>query len=378
MKLNAGPILLMLFGSISITAADTILLKNGNTLDGIILNETPTEITLDVGVGSVTVKRSQIATIQKAGTQDESRLQDDWQRRYFSHEKYVPPGLENVASEFRALESQRNAAMTSLAHLHASTSNDKVMEDELLQLKKESADCMRQLPPEIFSSNTEHKVGIDNYNKLIVRHNALQARMEVVNHELAQARLANDRSRKQISSYLQALYGFQGVFAARLDQYRKAGGTKQEDVFFTEMKKHLESYSSEIRETDVPFEVDGRHMIVSARINNRVTARLLVDTGASLVQISESLARKLGLAVSNMPRGTVTLADGRKISVKLVMLDSVQVAGAQADRMAAVISASAPSPGVDGLLGMNFLQEFDVRLDGSNNKLIFKRFDPQQ
>ena len=187
----------------------------------------------------------------------------------------------------------------------------------------------------------------------------------------------DDNCRKQIAAYLQALLNFQAIFAARYDQHRKTGGTKQEDVFFTEMARRVDAYSTEIREIDVPFETDGPHAIVTARINNRVDARLLLDTGATLVQISEALARRLNLQLPDEPKLKVTLADGSEARVKPVVLDSIQVADARAERVGGIVSPSEPSPGVDGLLGMSFLQEFDVRLDGAGHKLILKRFDPK-
>ena len=378
MKLNARQFLLVLLLSSSFAAADTITMKNGNSMDGIILKETPTQVTLGLGVGSVTIKRSQIATIRKTDAQGESQIKDDWQQHYFAHEKYVPKGLESVAAEFRTIDSQRNAAMENLAYLRSPTAGQKPLQDELRRLQQESVDCMRRLPPKLPPADAEHAAEIENYNALISRHNALQARMEIVNDALAQKYVTDDNCRKQISSYLQALLNFQAVFEARYDQHRKTGGTKQEDVFFTEMAKRVNAYSTEIRETDVPFETDGRHAIVTARINNQVDARLLLDTGATLVQISEALARRLNLQLPDEPKVKVMLADGREAEVKPVMFDSVQVADARAERVAGIVSASELSPGVDGLLGMSFLQEFDVRLDGASNKLILKRFDPKQ
>ena len=105
-------------------------------------------------------------------------------------------------------------------------------------------------------------------------------------------------------------------------------------------------------------------------------ARLLLDTGATVVQISQSLAGRLNMDLTRNPLVKVTLADGREAEVKAVMLDSVQVADARAEQVAGIVSPTELSNGVDGLLGMSFLQQFDVHLDGSSNKLILKRFDP--
>ena len=376
--LNSLPVFLLILLLPSLAEADTIVMKNGNTMDGIILKETPTEITLSLGVGTVTLRRSQIASIRKSDAQGASELKDDWQQHYFAHEKYVPKGLEGLASGFRSLESQRNAAFDELERLRSPTSGPKSLQDEMERLRQESVDCMRRLPPKIPPSDGKHNAEIESYNALIERHNALRARMEVLHDEIVKAYAADDKRRKHIAAYLQILLNFQAMFEARIDHYRKNGGTKQEGVFFTEMAKRMNAYSHEIKETDVPFEAADRHAIITARINNRVDARLLLDTGASVVQISQALAQKLNLDLTDKPMVKVTLADGRESEVKAVMLDSVQVADALAEGVAGIVSPSELSHGVDGLLGMSFLQGFDVRLDGFSNKLILKRFDPKQ
>jgi clan AA aspartic protease (TIGR02281 family) len=282
-----------------------------------------------------------------------------------------------VAAEYRSIDTQRYTAMENLARLRSPTTGRKALQDELRRLQQESADCMRRLPPNLPPAGAEHATEIENYNALVGRHNTLQARMEIVNDTLMKKYAVDDNCRKQIAAYLQALLNFQTTFAARYDQHRKTGGTKQEDLFFTELARRVGAYSTEIRETDVPFETDGPHAIVTARINNQVDARLLLDTGATLVQISETLARRLNLQLPDEPKLKVTLADGSEVRVKPVVLDSIQVADARAERVGGIVSPSEPSPGVDGLLGMSFLQEFDVRLDGACNKLILKRFDPK-
>lgn len=375
MKLNARQYLLALLLFSPLAPADTITMKNGNSMDGIILKETPTEVTLGVGVGSVTIKRSQITAIRKTDAQG---VKDAWQQHYFAHEKYVPKGLESVAADFRTIDSQRHAAMKTLAYLRSPAAGQKPLRDELQRLQQESVDCMRRLPPEIPPADSEHAAEIESYNALIARHNALGGRIEIVNNELMQKQEKDDNCRKQISSYLQSLFDFQTVFEARYDQHRKDGGTKQEDVFFTEMAKRVSAYSTEINETDVPYEKDGRHAIITVRLNDQVNARLLLDTGATMVQISRAVAQKLNLQLPDESKLKVILADGREAEVKSVIFDSVQVADARAERVPGIVSASGLSPGVDGLLGMSFLKEFDVHLDGSSSKLILKRFDPKQ
>jgi aspartyl protease family protein len=97
------------------------------------------------------------------------------------------------------------------------------------------------------------------------------------------------------------------------------------------------------------------HYSAEALINGE-RVRVLVDTGATGVAISQHVADRLGL-VSNEAITTHT-ANGNAVSY-LVRLKTVQLGGVVANDVAATIS-----PGLDGdaLLGMSFLGRMDVRL----------------
>lgn len=89
---------------------------------------------------------------------------------------------------------------------------------------------------------------------------------------------------------------------------------------------------------------------------NGAKVRVLVDTGATGVAISQSLAESLGLK-SNVAVRTST-ANGETVSY-MVRLDEVRLGGIVAKDVSATIA-----PGLDGdaLLGMSFLARMDIRL----------------
>jgi aspartyl protease family protein len=97
------------------------------------------------------------------------------------------------------------------------------------------------------------------------------------------------------------------------------------------------------------------HYSAEALINGE-RVRVLVDTGATGVAISQHVADRLGL-VSTDAINTHT-ANGNAVSY-LVRLKSVQLGGIVANDVAATIT-----PGLEGdvLLGMSFLGRMDVRL----------------
>lgn len=100
--------------------------------------------------------------------------------------------------------------------------------------------------------------------------------------------------------------------------------------------------------------LDG-HYRTEALINGK-KVNVLVDTGATGVAISQSVADRLKLKSINAIR--TNTANGDSIGY-MVRLESVQIGGVRADNVAAMIT-----PGLDGdvLLGMSFLGRMDVRL----------------
>lgn len=114
---------------------------------------------------------------------------------------------------------------------------------------------------------------------------------------------------------------------------------------------------------------------VKAMLNNSVEASLTLDTGASLVVINEDLARKLNYDPDLMrDEITLVLADGRNIKAKSFKLRSVKVEDAEAVNVeAAVLTNNQREEGVDGLLGMSFLNKFDFQVNQREKKLILHK-----
>jgi len=111
----------------------------------------------------------------------------------------------------------------------------------------------------------------------------------------------------------------------------------------------------------IPFVREGTLMRVEARLNDAVTAPFLIDTGASGVSLPSEVAQQLGIRVSaDTPHVEVVTANGR-VSRPLVMLDSVEVAGARVEGLEATLN-----PAMEiGLLGGSFFNNFVYRVDAA-------------
>lgn len=119
------------------------------------------------------------------------------------------------------------------------------------------------------------------------------------------------------------------------------------------------------------------HMIVEAMLNKKVKASLVLDTGASLILLSNKIAASLGIDTSVSTKDTVelVLADGRKVKGKKIILESVSVQGSEIEKVeAAVLPDQGDSVFAhDGLLGMSFLKNFTFKIDQKNDKLVLEK-----
>lgn len=126
----------------------------------------------------------------------------------------------------------------------------------------------------------------------------------------------------------------------------------------------------------IEFSQDTQNIILPVLLNKKVETRLVLDTGASTVMLRKDIAKKLNINLDNLkPESKVTLADGRKVNAKLVMLESVKVEGVEANDVEAIILSEEGDIGFgDGLLGMSFLKRFNFKVDHENKKLILEKF----
>jgi clan AA aspartic protease (TIGR02281 family) len=127
---------------------------------------------------------------------------------------------------------------------------------------------------------------------------------------------------------------------------------------------------------NVQLDQQGGHIAVDTFINGQVHANLILDTGASLVVISQKVAAAAGIDVAAVKESIeLQVADGRKVSAKLTSLKSVSVEGTEAVNVAAAVmpEGAAMFGSGDGLLGMSFLKLFNFKVDQKANKLVLEK-----
>ena len=111
----------------------------------------------------------------------------------------------------------------------------------------------------------------------------------------------------------------------------------------------------------IPLVRNGSHYLVDARLGSQ-PARLLIDTGASLTMLTPDTLQRTGSGARATGRtGLFNTANGR-VSAPVYRLDALSVGDWRvSDLDVGVLELG--DPGIDGLLGMNFLRHFQFFID---------------
>jgi clan AA aspartic protease (TIGR02281 family) len=108
---------------------------------------------------------------------------------------------------------------------------------------------------------------------------------------------------------------------------------------------------SRLSAAGIPVERDGQQLLTTARAGTQAV-RLLVDTGATMTSLSPSVLRRIG-ASPEAAEVTVATASGT-VRAQIYRVDHFEI-GPLTLNQHRVIALELPTPGIDGLLGMDVL-----------------------
>jgi aspartyl protease family protein len=127
------------------------------------------------------------------------------------------------------------------------------------------------------------------------------------------------------------------------------------------------------RKERVPIEGSGRVIIVEATINQRVTGRFLLDTGASYCVISKDTASSANLSGRKDGRKVrMTTASGAQMEATVGQARRVEIGDAVARDVEIAVVDGNPFPGFQGLIGLSFLQRFKYSVDSRSGVLLLE------
>jgi len=127
------------------------------------------------------------------------------------------------------------------------------------------------------------------------------------------------------------------------------------------------------RRASIPMERHGQVVIIQATLNNKRSAKFVVDTGASYTLISNALARDLAIDVGTNPKTLPFQTANGLIQAPVTSLESIAVGGMEIRNLPAAVHDAVPDPEVAGLLGLNFLSNFRMDIDTQKGVLHLEK-----
>jgi clan AA aspartic protease (TIGR02281 family) len=139
----------------------------------------------------------------------------------------------------------------------------------------------------------------------------------------------------------------------------------------TEPGEEAVTESSEGVQSIIRFSATSGHMIVPAVLNGSNNSTMLFDTGAGITVLSKRLAQNLGLQME--PGKSIKLRTvAADVRAQMATLDSITVGDfTKTDFPVAVVDlGSENQQSFDGILGMDFLNTYIIRIDNQTSSIF--------
>jgi len=137
-----------------------------------------------------------------------------------------------------------------------------------------------------------------------------------------------------------------------------------------EEKAAIESF----RNRTTPVKIVKNRILVPVTIGysgREVTTELILDTGASITLIYDSIAEQLEIGKGSL--GAARVASGSIVKTKIVEIEYIKV-GPKTYKTPTimVLKRKGPAEAFHGLLGQDFLSHFEYTIDYSNNLIVWR------
>ena len=154
--------------------------------------------------------------------------------------------------------------------------------------------------------------------------------------------------------------------------------------------------SDEFGPKEVIVPTQNGHFFVTVLLNGKTRAKLLLDSGASVIALPRRIADRLDIDVADLKKHSVRLADARVVEATQALIESVEVLGSHGgnhddlrpmgikvknvqalfltrDNDTIIETPDRIYTPDDGLLGMSFLKHFQINLNYKESKIIFQK-----
>jgi predicted aspartyl protease len=178
--------------------------------------------------------------------------------------------------------------------------------------------------------------------------------------------------------------GEKGLFKIGVDHTGNFIMIDNRKKFYTDLEAR-ESIERQIRENDrLLSKRNGRIETNIIILNNQIllpvtlgyqsretSALLLLDTGASITVLHRDIADNL--AIHQRTPSVLFSAEGQRIESSLAQLSYIKIGPLKKENvLVSIIEHKDPSVERQGLLGMNFLRDFEYQIDFKRKKIIWR------
>lgn len=353
-------VLLIVGAYTSTLEADTIYLKNKSVLKGIVQNQDKSSVTIELEVGTMTIPKSDIDRVEISTAEENSRA--------------------NIAAPSKATLIQKSF-LDEISSIRSKRYYAVELKNKLSQIESKITEIDNEaeaLFKEYEGLNTEFKASDQSD---VVQHNNIVAEINIVNAQISQ--LYNQKKNfesQKASTMLETIKSTDDYYLSLTKLYisfkqYKLDNAASLNELDDKISSDLSLLTGEFKTHEIDYSQVGNEIIINCVINGTVTAKLVVDTGASLVCISSKKANELGMKMGpEDEKIELTLANGTKAKGTPIVFKSVDVNGMLVEQVRGVIMDDSSGDAADGLLGMSYLSNFLVKIDSGRKKLIIEEF----
>jgi len=349
----------------SSASADLVELNSGKEMKGLITRETRSEIDLDIGYGTVTLNKADIRAIKRSKAKSRDALVNAKRLQDLVDGDAVTEDQAPVVKAYKKAAQTREDLRDARARQEDAQDSEAGNDSELNDLIADN----KRIAQELSTANRDADPRY--YNQLVSQFNSGTAAIRAKQLAMVERHAADSGLAEKIRDYMAAYQDFAREFRSFPKPEADAG--KDDKEFYGLMKGALAKMGRDFAREKVDAERVNGHWVVDVLLDGKVTARMIVDTGASVIALSRAIADQLGPEAVKRGNGQVEVADGRKVRVQVLELPVVEVGGSKAEHVLAGIMPDAPAPGIDGLLGMSFLNHFGFESDPKSGSLYLRR-----
>ena len=391
-------VFLTLFVFLSASQADQLIFKNGRVMNGTVIKETPSHVTISISGGSVKINRSKLKEIKKGTlpTAKQKKINPD----DILQIKHAPKDLVPLAKEFRKLLAKRREAKNAQyqmgkyqLQITACEKKNQTLLKKILYGKSLITAFQNEIAKiKIPKQTPTQKAAITEFNALLIKKEQLKEKRDSVHAAILtldqkRIKIIKERQKAQefyfksmapINIYFADLQKFYAFYEKEKQKKLNSTSSKQIKTFFARMDRYVIQFQKEAPTTKITSRKQNGVTLVHAVLNGTISGEFILDTGASNMMINETCAQRLGINTAKLPIHEVILANGHRIKVKYSRLKSVAVGDATVNNLIVEIVPNSPNQHESGLLGMSFLKNFAIRLNGATGEIELMHFMPQR